>query len=238
MIHPIPVTRKEAEALAGLVGAQLAGPSYHYLPPADGPSYAGDAEGLMGRLQIRATDPAQVKGRMRTRRLVARSVLARAGRLALGRSLLPVVNQFGDLGEGERWTHTVTAGNHVDQLVVEEPARSVLGFPEIDVGSAAVLLIDREGLLAESWQTLETPAFLARDFCDMRRVEVIPVLEFDNGIVHSPQYATGRSCFHAKQGPCLSSEAAISFDATTLGEKPVIWTGKSPSISRSVGIQR
>src|SRR5262249_57808858 len=91
---------------------------------------------------------------------------------------------FGDLDEGDRWTHTVEASDPVDQLVVKEPARGVLGLPKIDVGRAAVLLIDREGLLAESWQTLETPACPACDFCDTRPVEGVPVLELDDHTLH------------------------------------------------------
>lgn len=46
MIRPTPITRADAPSLAVLVGAQLAGVTYHYLPPADGPAYAGDGDGL------------------------------------------------------------------------------------------------------------------------------------------------------------------------------------------------
>jgi len=41
-------------------------------------------------------------------------------------SLLPVVNQFGDLAKGDGRTHAVESSDPVDQLIVEEPARSVL----------------------------------------------------------------------------------------------------------------
>jgi hypothetical protein len=50
VIRPTPVTQADAAALSALIGAQLEGVTYHYLPPADGPSYAGDGDGSDGDL--------------------------------------------------------------------------------------------------------------------------------------------------------------------------------------------
>src|SRR5262249_55595541 len=83
---------------------------------------------------------------------------------------LPVIDELSDLDEGHTRTHAVETGNAFDKLVVEEPSRQLVGVPQIDVRRAAVLLIDGEGLLAESRQALETAARLVRDRSDTGRV--------------------------------------------------------------------
>lgn len=101
MTRPTPVTRADAALLAGLVGAQLAGVTYHYLPPAEGPSYAGGGDGLDGDVTAIEFDFAD-----RCRTVVTWAMLGELEGLALlgdTASYSGAADQIVDASDREAW---------------------------------------------------------------------------------------------------------------------------------------
>ena len=73
---------------------------------------------------------------MTTSKPLPKQGLAAAARCVLGEPTiallgggLSVVDQFGNRYEADGWTHTVEVSDSIDQLLGEELARNVLGFP-------------------------------------------------------------------------------------------------------------
>lgn len=50
MTEPTPILRTDPTLLTGLIGVQLAGVTYHYLPPVDDPGYVGGGDGFDAEL--------------------------------------------------------------------------------------------------------------------------------------------------------------------------------------------
>lgn len=78
MNRPTPITRADSAALACLVGAQLVGVTYRYLPQADGPSYSGGGDGFDADLAAVVLDFAD-----RSRRIVTWAMLGEFEGLAI-----------------------------------------------------------------------------------------------------------------------------------------------------------